>query len=250
MNKQVKIGEEIIDLREIDSTNNYAMRLINQGIASHGLIVKADYQTNGKGQHGNVWTSEQGKNLLLSVILDTQEFPLEDQFILNACFCNAVASLLMEHYEIKDVRIKWPNDVFVGNRKIAGLLMENVLRGSLWQYAIVGIGININQVQFPLLNRTTSLKLLLNKEQRIKQSENFLIKAMNANYAVFLKDPEGIFNEYQQMLIGYDKKISFKKKGEMFTGSVMGVSKSGELLLHYDGSVKKFRHKEVELILD
>jgi BirA family transcriptional regulator, biotin operon repressor / biotin---[acetyl-CoA-carboxylase] ligase len=250
MNKHHKIGEEIIDLREIDSTNNYAMRLINQGIASHGLVIKADYQTSGKGQHGNIWSSEQGKNLLLSVILDTQAFPLEDQFILNACFCNAVATLLMERYEIKDVRIKWPNDIYVGNRKIAGILMENVLRGSVWQYAIVGIGINVNQDQFPLLHRATSLNILLEKEQAIKQCEQFLLKEMNANYKAFRRAPDHIFKEYQQMLVGFEESISFLKKGEMFSASVVGVTQSGELELLFDGSVKKYRHKEIELILD
>ena len=143
MLKTSPIGDLIIELSEIDSTNNYAMRLINEGMAEHGMAILADFQTNGKGQHGNIWQAQESKNLLCSIILDTHGFPLEKQFLLNTMACLAVADTLIQQYLLQDVSIKWPNDIYAGKRKIAGILIENQIRGVSWSHAVIGIGLNI-----------------------------------------------------------------------------------------------------------
>ena len=124
------IGEVLIELLEIDSTNNYAMRLINEGMAEHGMTIRADYQTEGRGQQGKNWLSEESKNLLFTTILDTTGFSIQKQFILNTFTCLSVAEFLMTNIGLREVSIKWPNDIYAENKKIAGILIENIIRGT------------------------------------------------------------------------------------------------------------------------
>jgi BirA family transcriptional regulator, biotin operon repressor / biotin---[acetyl-CoA-carboxylase] ligase len=243
------IGAVIIELSEIDSTNNYAMRLINEGMAEHGMAIRADYQTNGKGQLGNVWQAEESKNLLCSVIVDTSEFAIEKQFYLNAATCIALAETLMKNYNLKDVHIKWPNDIYAGNKKIAGILIENQIRGTLWTHSVVGIGLNINQIKFDDLNRATSILLETNKIQKVHQVLKHVLKEMQTAFQKMNKKEDELFQTFNDNLLNVGQQITFKRNYEIHSGKLLGVNPQGCVELEVNGILKSFKHKEIELIV-
>jgi BirA family biotin operon repressor/biotin-[acetyl-CoA-carboxylase] ligase len=249
MLKSSLIGDVIIELSEIDSTNNYAMRLIDEGMAEHGMIIRADFQTKGKGQFANLWLAEESKNLLISIIIDTKAFSIEKQFFLNAATCLSVAEMLMTNYNIPHVSIKWPNDIYAGDKKIAGILIENSLRGTQWTNAVVGIGLNVNQAVFSDLNRATSI---LN-ETNVKQKVNFVLKnvlkILNKQFLKIGTKEHELFESFNLNLYKLNKEIIFIKKNEMYKGIIKGVNVQGELELEVEGKMKRFKHKEIELVL-
>jgi BirA family biotin operon repressor/biotin-[acetyl-CoA-carboxylase] ligase len=243
------IGDVIIELSEIDSTNNYAMRLIDEGMAEHGMIVRADFQTKGKGQLANLWLAEESKNLLISAIIDTREFAIEKQFFLNAATCLSVAEMLMTNYNIPHVSIKWPNDIYAGDKKIAGILIENSLRGSQWTNAVVGIGLNVNQAVFSDLNRATSMFNQTQEKQKVKSVFKNLLKILNKHFLKIGNNEDALFEAFNQNLYKVNKEIAFTKKNELYKGIVKGVNAFGELEVEVAGKLKRYRHKEIELVL-
>lgn len=249
MPKKTHIGDVIIDLTEIDSTNNYAMRLINEGMAEHGVVVRADFQTAGKGQLGNKWQAEESKNLLMSVILDTREFQIENQFYLNAAACLSVADTLMHTYNVRDVSIKWPNDIYAGNRKLAGILIENNIRGNSWSNAIIGIGLNVNQTQFSDLNRATSLALEIDKPVKVSLILKQVLKAFNQYYVLLSTNQESVLQAFNKLLLGVDTLISYTKNYELQQGYLLGVDSYGLLEIKQGNKLKKFKHKEIEQVI-
>lgn len=249
MQKGSLIGDVIIELSEIDSTNNYAMRLIDEGMAEHGMVVRADFQTKGKGQLANLWLAEESKNLLISAIIDTREFAIEKQFFLNAATCLSVAEMLMTNYNIPHVSIKWPNDIYAGDKKIAGILIENSLRGSQWTNAVVGIGLNVNQAVFSDLNRATSMFNQTQEKQKVKSVLKNLLKILNKHFLKIGNNEDALFEAFNQNLYKVNKEITFTKKNELYKGIVKGVNAFGELEVEVAGKLKRYRHKEIELVL-
>lgn len=250
MPKKSLVGDIIIELSDIDSTNNYAMRLINEGMAEHGVAIRADFQTNGKGQLGNVWQAEESKNLLLSIILDTHTFPIENQFYLNVAACISVADILMSQYDLRDVSIKWPNDIYAGKKKIAGILIENNIRGSVWTNAIIGIGLNVNQELFQDLNRATSISIENGKPYKVNQVMKQLLKYFNKYYTMAQQDKEYLLKLYNKLLMGVDTMINYSKKFEFLQGELLGVDEQGLLTIRENGKMKKYQHKEVLQVID
>ena len=242
-------GETIIELNEIDSTNNYAMRLINEGMAEHGLVIKADFQTHGNGQHGNVWIAEESKNLLCSVILDTRTLEIEDQFLLNCLTCVSITEILMQQYNLPNVSIKWPNDIYAGKNKIAGILIENNIRGSIWTNAVIGIGLNVNQSTFSYLNNATSMKNELQKEIKIIQVLKQLLKKMSGNINTFNREPEHFLTLYNNYLLQVGRQIQFMRKYELKGGLLKGVNKNGGIEIEEKQKVRSYQHKEIELLI-
>lgn len=249
MRKNSLLGDIVIELTEIDSTNNYAMRLINEGMAEHGLTITANVQTAGRGQHGNVWVSEESKNLLMSVIVDTEHLAIEKQFYLNAMTALAISDLLMKNMAVKDVSIKWPNDIYTANKKISGILIENSIRGNSWSNAIIGIGLNVNQEKFQDLNRATSLRAATGKSYKLNLVLKSLLKYLNQYYQLLYGNEKELFALYNKMLFNIGKPIYFTKKHETYQGTIKGVNEMGKLLMEVNGKLKEFQHKEIELLI-
>ena len=154
------VGKPFIQLFEVDSTNNYAMGQVQASLAVHGTAWFAHKQTLGKGQRGKVWLSTEKENIILSIAIDPSPLSIANQFIISAIAALACVDLLKKYYS-DYVKIKWPNDVFCGDRKAGGILIENVIQGKNWKFSIVGIGMNINQTNFPTdVVNATSLALL------------------------------------------------------------------------------------------
>jgi len=147
------IGKPFIELQSVDSTNNYARSLLHEGMAEHGLKVFAYDKLAGKAQRGKAWSTEKNVNIILSIVVNAQQLQLSKQFELSACIAVAVHKFFVK-YAGEVVKIKWPNDLYCLDRKAGGILIENIVSSQQsatgsWRWAIVGIGININQTNFP-----------------------------------------------------------------------------------------------------
>lgn len=234
-------------LAETTSTNDEA----RDDRFGHGDIVVAEAQTEGRGQRGNSWASESGKNLTFSVVLKPTFLPAANQFLLSEIVSLAITDML-SRYGI-DAKIKWPNDIYADGRKIAGILIENDLKGSVMYRTIAGIGINVNQTVFdPALPNPTSMKLITGEDcDRIEVLDGFA-EAFFKRYAALEKGyVNGIERDYHTRLYRVGEPASYLLPDcTSFTGVIMHVQQSGELVMQLaDGTVRRFLFKEVEYTL-
>jgi BirA family biotin operon repressor/biotin-[acetyl-CoA-carboxylase] ligase len=186
----ILIGAPLIELSTIDSTNIYAMAQIKAGLAKSGSCYTADFQTNGKGQHGRVWESSKGQNLLSSYILELntldalKNWTPADQIGFSAAIALG-ARAFFAAFAGSETKIKKPNDIYFSDRKAGGILIENLVRGQEWTWAVIGIGMNINQTEFSpaALNSVSSnpisLQEITNQSWDIKKMQQHLSEALN-----------------------------------------------------------------------
>jgi BirA family biotin operon repressor/biotin-[acetyl-CoA-carboxylase] ligase len=242
LNLQALKDAPIIQLDTIDSTNNYAMRLIDADTAQPGLTIVAREQSEGKGQRGKTWTDEPGGSLLMSIIV-TPAQPLDQQFIFNAGIAVAIANALQTLYEGWDVGIKWPNDVIVNDKKAGGILIENVLRGNNWSYSIIGLGLNVLQTSFPAdLPFATSLKLASGKEFNIMKLF-YLIREQILNKIVSYMDPQQAIREYNDILYKKNTSQGFSNGEKEWNATVRQAGTNGLLEVELeDGSILHYVH--------
>ena len=156
------IGSNIIFLPEVDSTNSYATELLKNVNIAEGTVIHTAHQTQGKGQRGNSWEAQIASNLTTSIVLKPSFLELKNQFFLyqiTALACYDLMAELLNNSQY-DIKIKWPNDILVNKKKIAGILIENVITHSTLNYSVIGIGINVNQLLFTDGINATSLKKL------------------------------------------------------------------------------------------
>jgi len=233
-------------LTSVDSTNNYAMAKIRDGVAKHGDAWFTHEQTHGKGRRGKAWKGEKGKNILLSISVATGFLTLYQQFYLSmtvslGCFD------LFKKYAGDETKIKWPNDIFWNDRKAGGILIENIIKGNVWQWAVVGVGININQTTFDL-ERTfppVSLKQITGKDFDIVELAKELHTSVMNRYEELKKDGfEKMLIEYNQYLFSLNKKVKLKKGNAVFETVVKGVSQDGKLIT-VDTMERQFDFDEV-----
>lgn len=229
------LGQHFTVLDEIDSTNNYAMQMIDKGCASHRDAWLAKYQTKGKGQRGKHWHSEKGKNILLTIVLNTDTASISDQFYLSSAMALAARKLFANYvYVDEKVKIKWPNDIFWGDIKAGGLLIENKIIGQYWQWAIVGFGININQQEFDdnTVKKAVSLKMIRGTEYHVEQLAKELCEEVDRMYGLFFeKDFQKILQEYNHYLYKRGEVVKLRKGNILFEGEIVGVNSSGKLMV-------------------
>jgi BirA family biotin operon repressor/biotin-[acetyl-CoA-carboxylase] ligase len=242
------IGHPYIILPVIDSTNNYAMRQIQAGLANHGTTWFALEQTAGKGQRGKSWLTTPNQNIMLSTVV-TPGLIATRQFLLSATVALACYDFY-KNYAGDETRIKWPNDVYWRDRKAGGILIENVFRGADWLYAVVGIGININQIAFdPSLPNPVSLKQITGKDFDAAEMGKELCQALENRYqALQTGGIDPIMQQYQQVLYKMHQPVTLKKGTILFETTIRGVSDTGRLLTN-DVIEREFDFGEVELII-
>lgn len=236
----------IIWLNEVDSTNRYIASLPDAE-RQEGLLVVADFQHEGKGQRGNVWESNPGENLTFSILFKPSFLKVQHQFLLSKAVAIAICQVLEE--VVDDVRIKWPNDIYVGNRKIAGVLIENSIQSNYIEQAIVGIGLNVNQRVFSEdIPNPTSIAIETNIFSDIENLLGRICESISINYKLLAKGKnEFISDSYFKLLYRREDFYSYKsKEGELFQARIVGIKDSGELILETDrGVLKEFGFKEV-----
>jgi BirA family transcriptional regulator, biotin operon repressor / biotin---[acetyl-CoA-carboxylase] ligase len=242
-------GSTIIELIETESTNDYAKNMISD-TKNNGTIISSNFQTKGKGHQLNKWESEKGKNITCSIVLFPKELKAENQFAISKFISLAITDYL----SIKgiDSKIKWPNDIYVENNKIAGILIENTIKGEQIDSTIIGIGININQEAFVSdAPNPISLKQITNREFDIKNEMNDLIQFLNHRYNLLLDNKISILDkEYKQKLYRIDELTDFAMNSRKFSGSIKGVNKFGQLIIETtDKQKKEYNFKEISFLI-
>ncbi|HEX7415510.1 MAG TPA: biotin--[acetyl-CoA-carboxylase] ligase [Bacteroidia bacterium] len=247
------VGQNIIDLDETESTNTYATNLIKEQPVAEGTLVFTNKQTKGRGQLGNTWQAESGKNLTFSLVLHPGFLSTERQFYLSKITSLAVFGMLTEFLNISlyGIKIKWPNDILVNNNKIAGILIENILRGNFLQSSVIGVGININQLNFAGINKqVTSLAVLLKKEFNLKDLLQLFCKHFEALYLTLKQDNFDKINQaYLKQLYGFNEWANYSAFQKTFRAKITAIEESGLLVLtNQQQEVSKFNFKEVTFL--
>ena len=222
------IGHPFLELPEVESTNIYAMEQLQANLAAHGTAFFAHSQTAGKGQHGKSWTTEPGTHLAMSVVLDSSFLSVSQQFPLSVMAALATHDLFSK-YAGKETQIKWPNDIYWRDRKAGGILIENQLKGNMWQGSVVGVGINMNQVHFPLsLPNPVSLKQITGKSFHTVTAAKELCECFETHYQE-LKNG-GFKNQlarYNEHLYKRGEEVKLKKGNIVFNCLSRVVSEKG-----------------------
>lgn len=236
-----------IELDTVDSTNNYAMGLVHAGTAQHGTAVLAHHQTNGKGQRGKVWETEPGANLSFSILIKPNLL-ITQAFRLLATVAVTVRNEL-EKYMGDETSIKWPNDLYWRDRKTGGILIENIIRGTDWQWAIIGIGINVNQTQFGQLQNPVSIKQVSGKQTNVST----LAKQLHTAITDALSDLEmngfdSYFEQYNLHLFRKQEMVRLKKENRIINTRINAVNMQGQLVTGVQ-SEECFAFGEVEWLL-
>lgn len=234
-----------IELDEVDSTNNF-LKHYRPASRKDMVVASAEYQTAGRGQTGNIWESSRGENLLFSVLLHPQHLEARNQFILSQAISLAIAETLC--HVVADVSIKWPNDIYIGNDKVAGILIENTIMGHEIEECVMGVGINVNQSIFMSdAPNPTSLKLITGHEQERIFLLAHIVELLKSHVKSIARgDVEGIRNRYMEMLYRRNGVHRFKDDNGLFEASIAGVESSGHLLLiTTTGEKRRYAFKEV-----
>lgn len=247
------IGQHILELDTTPSTNTYAINLIKEIQVAEGTVVFTHNQTKGRGQVGNTWQAESGKNLTFSLILHPNFLAIDKQFYLSKITSLAVFGMLTDFLNpsLYDIKIKWPNDILVNDRKIAGILIENVLRGNFLQNSVVGVGININQQSFNKVDKqATSLGILLQQDFNLKEMLHSFCKHFEALYLSLKQNNFGkITSNYLNQLYLLNEFATYQANEKTFVAKIMDVRENGLLVLSTEQSeVLKFNFKEVQLV--
>jgi len=236
----------IIKISNIDSTNNYAAKLVANKEFIEETLIYTDYQKQGKGLGKNKWYSEKNKNILASLIV-FPEIKVEQHFQLNMI----ISISICEYLQIKGVsaKIKWPNDIYVKDDKIAGILVENRFYGDKINNSVIGVGLNLNQTDFPseVLN-PVSLKTINNQDYNIENEikELFLLISKGIKSLQKFKST-GIKSSYLDKLYRYDEWSYFKKENFTFEAKIIDVKNDGYIVLvDKNGNKRDYYFKEVE----
>lgn len=230
------IGERIITLGSVDSTNNYAADLLAGGGMHHGTVILAHEQTAGRGQRGRTWRSGEGLDLTASVILVPDHMRVSDQFALSKMVAVAVhdvvaATLIGVGRDPGEVRVKWPNDVLVGRRKIAGILIKNEIMGSLIRTCVVGIGLNVNSKEWEEDLMATSLRLETGRKHQVEEVlERLCLRLQELWSGTGLADP-GLAERYGSLLWARGRFADLELDGRPFTGRPIDVDAEGRLIV-------------------
>lgn len=247
--------DSIVHLLEVDSTNRYvrdeaAALWQNRGISDFA-VVTAGHQTAGRGQRGNTWNSNAGENLLFSILVRPGEtLEVSKQFLLSQAVALSIHDA-MKCYGI-DTQLKWPNDIYASNRKLAGILLELDYSGAFVEQAIIGIGLNVNQEGFPPMDRTpVSMKMLRKRDFTLDDVLATILDLFEHYYTEMrFGNRDAIAAEYKRVLLGMNERHTFIDRDGHFDAVIKGVESDGHLiLLRNDGSTGRYAFKEVEMVL-
>jgi BirA family biotin operon repressor/biotin-[acetyl-CoA-carboxylase] ligase len=246
------VGQNILTYKEITSTNDLMKELMaNSTPLPEGTVIMAEHQTAGKGQQQNGWHSEAGKNLTFSILLLPQFLSPDNAFdLLTAISLGVIKSV--QKILGADAKIKWPNDVYYGQKKLGGILIENILSGKTIKHSVIGIGLNINQDIFPdHLPNPTSFMQILHKKSGLKE---VLLEICAGIEFYYLKLKAGKFDEikqeYLENLYGLHQELQFEANNQIFTGKISTVNHSGLLGIKKEEETEFFDLKQVKFIFN
>ncbi|MFT4757134.1 MAG: BirA family biotin operon repressor/biotin-[acetyl-CoA-carboxylase] ligase [Vicingaceae bacterium] len=234
-------------LSSLQSTNIYALELLRQKKGFTGTVIVTDFQTKGKGQQGKIWESKKGKNLQFSIII-SPKLAVEKQFELSQ-FVAICLRQWLDSMSVSAVQIKWPNDILVNGKKIAGVLIENSIQGQEISHSVIGIGLNVNQVGFSIFSRlATSLKKELNKNVDMDKALTSFLELFKSNYLKYKSGQLDVVKLYLSYLFGLGTPQRYvDDKGE-FLGVILGVRPNGKLQVNKNGKLKSYDIKQLQFL--
>lgn len=243
--KTLFLGKNVVFLPHCHSTNDLARQLTSEKKTKDGTVVWTDFQEKGRGQRGNVWNSEPGKNLLFTIFLRPENFKTSEQFRLNMLVSVALSDVLSKYIDHR-VEVKWPNDIYVNDRKVAGILIETTSSSSWIEDVYIGIGLNVNQSYFPLPT-ATSMKLEVHREfDRTEVLEQILLTIEKYHDGLFLKD--FLKTRYLESLRWLNQERKFLINDNIEKGTITGIGAFGKLQVRVNGSLCLFDLKEIQFL--
>jgi BirA family biotin operon repressor/biotin-[acetyl-CoA-carboxylase] ligase len=247
--KSQSLGNQIIKLSSVDSTNNYTAKLVKESNISFGTVIMADFQTHGKGQRHSYWKSDKGLNLLISIYFDSSFLNSENIFFLSKAVALAIRECVEKIIGI-EVSIKWPNDLLVNGSKIAGVLIENQWKNEKLLSSIIGIGLNVNQDFFLGESNVLSLKNLTSKVYNLNSILKSLCSSLDTQFTRLRNfDFFEIDRQYHSFIFNYNKWSNYEKNKINFKGKLIKVDSFGKMVLELEnGDKESFDIKEVTLL--
>ena len=251
-NNSLLIGSNHIRLKRVNSTNKYAVDITSKSKPIEGTVISASYQYDGRGQIGRFWESEEGKNITCSTILHPRFLQAHDQFQLNMAVSLAIHDFMCQYVDEKtfSIKIKWPNDIYV---KIAGILIQNTLKGRNISTSVIGTGININQASFSdHIPNPTSIAKITQSEVDLELAFPWLFRFMTKRYLQLSKGyADNIRKEYLEQLYRKDEWAAFRyPDGNEFSGKIIDIDQQGQLIIQKkDGGIETFAFREISFVI-
>ena len=241
------LGKTVIYLPQCHSTNTEIQTFSKKMTLNEGSILVTDFQINGRGQQNNKWLSQKGKNILMSILLKPTFLCLDKQFYINIITCLATTDAL-ELFTGNNIKIKWPNDVYAGINKIAGILLEASVSKRNIDQTIIGLGVNINQQEYGGL-KATSVLLETGSTQRIDNIMELILLSLERWYQKLKnREYEEIMLKYHSLLFWRNEKHVFYIRGELIDGQIKGINNLGQLIVEIKGVERIFNNKELVFI--
>lgn len=244
----IRIAEnQIIHLQTTDSTNNYANGQIREKTIPEGTVFLAYEQSAGRGQVKNFWESEPGKNLTFSLVLYPDFLEIKRQFMLSKVVTLGIYHALNKC--VDDLKIKWPNDIYAGNLKLGGILIENSIMNGLLKSSVIGVGLNVNQTVFRSnAPNPVSLQMLTNQHYDCEVILQNVLAGINHYYSLLCSGEDDLIDqEFISVLYRLNERHRFNAESEVFDGEIIGVNEIGQLQIRTTGGItREFHFKEVE----
>ena len=245
------VGQNLITLKEVDSTNTFLKNLVsNSKPLPEGTVIMAESQYAGRGQQQNGWHSQAGKNLTFSLLLNPSFLPVTQQFdltrVISLGVFNALEALLGDQ-----LKIKWPNDIYYGDKKLGGILIENLLQGSLIKQAVIGIGINVNQLEFPdWVPNPISINQILQQDYDLQLLLSQICRHIEAWYLKLRAGKTELIREaYLNSMYWLNETHLFRSNGDVFSGKIKNIENNGLLVVNNNIETEfKFTFKEIEFL--
>ena len=240
-----KFGRIIHRLSEVDSTNNYASNLLQRNLAENGTAIVADFQTAGKGQRGNNWFAQRGLNLTCTFIYFPDNLSLKEQFLLN-CWVALSVSDVLTSFNIPN-SIKWPNDIYVGHKKIAGILIETASMSDSITSVILGVGINVNQ---GVHEEERAVSMIHIKNESTDTNELFfaLCSALQLRETQ-LSHSQELFEEFEKRLLFINKRFQFEREHRVLEGILLGITPAGLLRIQVEENEIQVTNGEIKFLI-
>ena len=233
-------------MTECLSTNDYLLKLLKKKSYEEGTMVNTSYQKGGRGQRNNEWLSEKGKNLTFSFLLEPN-IKLSNQFLLHIITSISIFKTLLK-IKIKNISIKWPNDIYVNDKKIAGILIENIVYRKFIHKSVIGVGLNINQVNFGSLNATSIINETM-KKHNLNQIIQIFKSIFNKEYLKLNSNKiHEEFDYYKNNLIGYQIEKKYEYNSGVIKGKIIDVLSDGILVIQTKDSIMKLNFGDIRLV--
>ena len=245
------IGQNRLAFPELDSTNQYALELLSKIKPSEGTVISADFQHQGRGQIGSGWHSAPHQNLLFSCILYPHFLPVRHQFQLSQAVALAICETV-QYFVQAEVKIKWPNDIYIQDKKVAGILIQNALHGKQILNSVIGVGLNVLQKTFPeVLPNPTALAHWTDQALDLEAVLSVACSNLEKWYLQLKRHQSAFIQQcYQEQMYHFAVPVLFQREGEedSFSGKIVGTTEAGKLMVESSAGLQTFAPKELRFI--